>query len=101
MSDALLLLARGRGQPSLSADAAARQERRECAEPEHGADERAFDEGKRPPREAPDAQSTVKNAKPIVADVMRDLDDLGASAKTALNHLMGGALTSRGVCISG
>jgi hypothetical protein len=49
----------------------------------------------------PDAQSTVKNAKPIVADVMRDLDDLGASAKTALNHLMGGALTSRGVCIGG
>jgi hypothetical protein len=49
----------------------------------------------------PDAQSTVKNAKPIVADVMRDLDDLGASAKTALNHLMGGALASRGVCIGG
>ena len=49
----------------------------------------------------PDAQATVKNAKPIVADVMRDLDDLGAAAKTAVNHLMGGALTSRGVCIGG
>jgi len=49
----------------------------------------------------PDARETVKNAKPIVADVMRDLDDVAASARTALSQLIDNALPLRGVCIGG
>ena len=49
----------------------------------------------------PDARETVKNAKPIVAEVMRDLDGLSASARTTLSHLIDNALPLRGVCIGG
>jgi hypothetical protein len=47
----------------------------------------------------PDAKTTVANAKPILQDVMRDLDDIKHAAKTMADHALQGGLEPRTVRI--
>jgi hypothetical protein len=47
----------------------------------------------------PDAKETVANAKPIVQDVMRDLEDIGRAAKAMADHALEGGLAPRNVRI--
>ena len=49
----------------------------------------------------PDAKTTVANAKPILQDVMRDLDDIKHAAKTMADHALQGGLEPRNVRIGG